>query len=181
MNNERKIQQYKIDKVEKIKKDFFETDSKDLIFTDYRGLSVEKITELRKKLAEVSSKYVVIKNNYVKVIAKEKGYPEFGDALKGPTGVAFVSKDANEVAKVLFDFSKDSGDILKVKGGFVGDKIFSIKKLEALSKLPGRSQLIATLMATMNAPVQNFVLCCNDVTTRLVRVLDQIKKQKETA
>lgn len=181
MSNERKIQQYKIDKVEKIKKDFFETDSKDLIFTDYRGLSVEKITELRKKLAEVNAKYIVIKNNYVKVIAKEKGYPEFGDALKGPTGVAFVAKDANEVAKALFDFAEDSGDVLKVKGGFVGDKVFSVKELETLSKLPGRSQLIATLMATMNAPVQNFVLCCNDVTTRLVRVLDQIKKQKETA
>ena len=55
MSNERKIQQYKIDKVEQIKKDFFEADSKDIIFTDYRGLSVEKITELRKKLTAVNS------------------------------------------------------------------------------------------------------------------------------
>lgn len=180
MSQQHKIQQYKLDKVEELK-EYFGKGSGDLIFTDYRGLNVEKITELRKRLTKLNSKYVVMKNSYIKVIGKDNHYPEFGDVVKGPTAVAFVEKDANEVAKVLFDFSKESGDLLKVKGGFVNEKVFSMNDLEALSKLPGRNQLLAMLMSTMNAPVQNFVLCCNDITTRLVRVLDQVKKQKESA
>lgn len=177
---DKKIQQYKVDKVKEIKDSFFADESVEMIFTDYRGLDVEKITDLRKKLAKVDSKYVVVKNNYLKVIGKDAGYPDFGDSIKGPTAVAFVKKDANEVAKVLFDFSKEATDF-KVKGGFVGDKIYSTPDLEALSKLPGRDQLIAMLMSTMNAPLQNFVMCCNDVATRLVRVVDEVRKQKEAS
>lgn len=171
-------QQYKIDKVDELRSFFNETE--DFILTDYRGLSVEKITELRKRLRKTDSEYVVMKNNYIKVIGKDKGYPDFESVVKGPTAVAFAKKDISEVAKVLFEFSKES-NIMKVKGGFVGKRVLNASEIEALSKLPGRNQLLAMLMSTMNAPVQNFVLCCNDVAGRLVRVLDQVAKQKAGA
>lgn len=170
--------QYKIDKVADLKNYFDNT--ADFIVTDYRGLSVEKISLLRKELNKVGSKYVVMKNNYIKVIAKDKSYPEMDQIVKGPTAVAFAGKEINEVAKVLFNFQKES-DKLKIKGALVAKKVLNSQDVEALSKLPGRDQLIAMLMATMNAPVQNLVMCCNDVAGRLVRVLDQVAKQKAGA
>lgn len=170
--------QYKIDKVEELRQ-YFDT-SADFIVADYRGLSVEKISKLRKELTKVGSKLVVMKNNYIKVIAKDKEYPELDNIIKGPTAVAFAAKEINDVAKVLFEYKKES-DKLSIKGGFVGNKVMTSADVEALSKLPGKDQLIAMLMATMNAPVQNFVGCCNDVAGRLVRVLDQVAKQKAGA
>ncbi|HBD95004.1 MAG: 50S ribosomal protein L10 [Spirochaetes bacterium GWF1_31_7] len=170
--------QYKLDKVNDLKKYFDK--SEDFIFTDYRGLSVDKLSKLRRELTKVGSKYMVMKNNYINVIAKEKDYPALDAIVKGPTAVAFSDKEINEVAKTLFAFQKES-DKLQIKGGFVGRKVLSAKDVEALSKLPGRNQLIAMLMSTMNAPTQNFVACCNDVAGRLVRVLDQVAKQKADA
>jgi len=168
-------QQYKIDKATDLKKYFDEAE--DYIFNDYRKLDVEKINELREELRKLNDKYKVVKNNYVKVIAKEKDMEDLGDNLVGPTGIAFADKDANEVAKVLFSFAKTSE--LDVKGGFIGNKVLGKDELEALSKLPGRDQLIGMVMATLNAPLTNFVMASNDVIGRMVRALDEVRKQKE--
>ncbi|MCG8569136.1 MAG: 50S ribosomal protein L10 [Spirochaetes bacterium] len=170
-------QQYKIDKVSHVKECFEE--ASDYIFTDYRGLNVEKITEIRRELAKLESKYMVVKNNYVKVVAKEKELPDLGENVIGPTAIAFVNKDANEIAKVLFKLAKDTP--LEVKGGLVGGNVLDSEEIEALSKLPGRDQLIAMLMSTMNAPLQNFVFACNDTIGQLVRVLNAVKEKKESA
>lgn len=170
-------QQYKLDKVEYLKEIFDGYD--DFIFTDYRGLNVEKITQLRDELRKQESRYLVVKNNFVKVVAEKNKYPELGDNLVGPTAVAFSKKDVSEIAKILVKFQKDSP--LKVKGGYISGKVFTDKEVEEFSKLPGRDQLIAMLMSTMNAPVQNFVFACNDIMGRMVRVLNAVKEKKESA
>lgn len=168
-------QQYKIDKVNHIK-NFFE-ENKDFIFNNFAGLTVAQLTDLRRQLNKVNAKFIVIKNNYVKKVIKDKNLPEMNEALFGPTGVVFSNKDISEALKILFKFTNNSP--LKVKGGWAENRYFNTENLKELSKLPGREQLIAMLMATMNAPVQNFVYACKDVVTRFVRVLNAVAEAKK--
>lgn len=171
-------QQYKIDKVQDLKK-YFE-DNPNYIFTDYRGLNVESITDIRKNLAKSGAKYVVIKNNFIDLIAKERGIDDLKDNTVGPTAVAFVSEDGvPEVAKYLVNFTKES--TLKVKGGWVDGSLLDAKGVEALSKLPSKAQLIAMMMSTMQAPIQNLAAASNDVITRFVRTLNAIADKKKEA
>lgn len=169
------VQQYKIEEVNYLK-DIFNS-NKNYIFNDYSGLNVEKITELRKQLRKLNSKFMVIKNNFIKRIIKDIDLPDMDNILEGPTAVTFTNDDVNEVLKTLFNYSKTS--TLKVKGGWTENKVFSSEELDNLSKLPGKKQLIGILMSTLNAPVQNFVFASNDIIGRLVRVIDAVKKTKE--
>jgi len=168
------VQQYKVDKVSSLKEYF--TNNKYYVFNNFSGLNVEKITQLRRQLKKLNSTFMVIKNNYIKKLLNAKNEIDFKETLFGPTAVAFAKDEINEVLKVLFNFSKDSK--LIVKGGWGEDKVFSSKELEELSRLPGKKELFAKLMATMNAPVQNFAYACNDVVARFVRAVNAVKEQK---
>ena len=116
------------------------------IFTDYRGLTVAQITEIRDKLRTSDTEFN-------KIAMKDMGITEVDDFLKGPTAVAAVPGESNEVAKALFEFAK-GGMPLQVKGAVINGELFDAAKIEAFSKLPGRTQLIAMLMGLMKAPVQ---------------------------
>ncbi len=124
------------------------------IFTDYRGMTVEQITSIRKDLRKDDAAYRVVKNRYAKIALKdlEKGGAE--DQMVGPTAVALVKGDsANVVAKVLFGAAKDGVNI-QVKGALINGELLSADQIEAISKLPTKLELIASLMGTMKAPVQ---------------------------
>lgn len=123
------------------------------IFTDYRGLTVEQITSLRRRLNEKNAKLKVIKNTYARVVFDEMKIDNVAGYLTGPTAIALASEDTNEVAKILFEFAKDS-PALQVKGAVVENEIYDAAKIEAFSKLPGKKQLIAMIASTINAPVQ---------------------------
>jgi len=169
-------QQYKIDKVSSLKDNFEK--SKNFIFTDFRGLTVEKITELRNTLRKLNSKYVIMKNSYIRILAKTKGIDDLKDNAVGPTAVAFVNDEVAEVTKSLVEFTKTSS--LKVKGGWIDNNLLNAEQLDALSKLPSKIQLIAMLMSTMNATTQKFVYACNDVIGRFVRVVNAVAEQKKS-
>jgi len=173
-----KVQQHKIDALEAIKSKFAE--NKDFIFTDYRGLTVEQITDLRGKLRKQEAEYRVIKNRYAKLAFKQLEMPDVEDLLVGPTAMALMKDDASAVAKILFDFAKDAP--VSVKGAIVDGRVFSGVETEALSKLPSRDQLIAMLMSTMQAPLQNLVYAMNGTVQKLVRVMQAVadKKQEES-
>lgn len=172
-----KMQQYKVDALAALKEML--GDSKDFIFTDYRGLTVEQITDLRSKLRKKEAEYRVIKNRYAKIAMKELELPDVSDLLVGPTAMALTKDDASAVAKILYDFAKDAP--VAVKGAIVDGQVYSDEETEALSKLPSREQLIAMLMSTMQAPVQNLVYAMNGTVQKLVRVLQAVadKKQEE--
>lgn len=124
------------------------------IFTDYRGMTVEQITSIRKDLRKDDAAYRVVKNRYAKIALKdlEKGGAE--DQMVGPTAVALVKGDsANVVAKVLFGAAKDGVNI-QVKGALINGELLSAEQIEEISKLPTKLELIASLMGTMKAPVQ---------------------------
>ena len=125
----------------------------DFIFANYRGLTVEQITELRNQLRAKNCEFKVVKNKFARVAFEEMKIDNVAEYLAGPTAVAMVKEDSNEVAKVMFDFSKDV-PALEVKGALVGNEIYDQAKIEAFSKLPGKKQLIAMIASTINAPVQ---------------------------
>jgi large subunit ribosomal protein L10 len=102
--------------------------------------------------------------------------PDVADLLVGPTALALLKDDAASVAKILFDYSRETP--VEVKGALVDGRVFDAAQIEELSKLPGREQLLAQLMGTMNAPVQNLVYAMNGVTQKLVRVLQAIADKK---
>lgn len=151
--------------------------SDDFIFTDYRGLTVSQITELRTKLREENASYRVIKNRYAKIALKNLEQPEVDDILVGPTAVALPEGESGAVAKALVNFSKEYP--VEIKGGIVDGRVFSANQMVEYSKLPTRDELIAKLMSTMNAPMQNLVYAMNGVQSKLVRTLQAVADQKK--
>ena len=147
----KKIQPAKAQAIEEAKKTF--ADYSDFIFADYRGLTVEQITALRDKLREKNAVLKVVKNNFARIAFEDMKVENVADYLKGPTVVAMAKEDSNEVAKVLFDFAKDT-PALAVKGASIANEIYDVSKIEAYSKVPGKNTLIAMLMSAMNGPVQ---------------------------
>ena len=147
----KKIQSAKTEAIENAKKTLSEYN--DFIFADYRGLTVAQITELRGKLREKNAVLKVMKNNFARIAFEEMKVENVADYLKGPTVIAMVNEDSNEVAKVLFDFKK-TAPTLEVKGGSIGKEVYDSAKIEAYSKVPGKKQLYAMLMSAMNGPAQ---------------------------
>jgi len=163
----KKLQKYKVDAVGKLKEQF--TTAPDLIFSDFRGMSFPQMTELRAKLTEKGTAYRVVRNSFARIAMKEVGLPDASTWLEGPTALAFLGKDPSPAAKVMVDYTKLAP--LKIKGGLISGKLFSARDMEALSRLPGRNDLIAMLMGTMNAPLRNMMYAMNGVASKLVRTL----------
>ena len=130
-------------------------ESSSFIFTEYRGLSVEQITQLRAKLRENNCTYKVVRNNFAR-IAFDSMQLDVKDYLIGPTAVAMMSEDANAAAKTLFEFAKDA-PALVVKGAVVDREFYDAAKIEAFSKLPGKKELIAMFMSTVNSTTAKFL------------------------
>jgi large subunit ribosomal protein L10 len=138
---------------------------------------VEQITALRKQLRAKEVRYTVVKNNFARIAFENLSAPDVSGYLVGPTAVAIVPRDSNEVAKILFDFAKEA-PALQVKGALVGDAIYSAAQTEAFSKLPGRLELISMLMSVMNGPARNLAAALNDVPARLVRTIKAVGDKK---
>jgi len=172
-----KVQQHKTDSLDAIKSMF--SASKDFIFTDYRGLTVQQITALRGKLREKEAEYRVVKNRYAKMAFQQLEMPDVSEMLIGPTALALLKDDVSAIAKIIFEFARDTP--ISVKGAIVDGRVFSKSEAEALSRLPSRDQLLAQLMSTMQAPVQNLVYAMNGTIQKLARVLQAVadKKQEE--
>ena len=147
----KKLQPAKTAAIEEAKKVLAEYPN--YVFVDYRGLTVEQITKLRAGLREKNAQLKVFKNNFAKVAFDEMKNDEVAQYLSGPTAIALIKEDANESAKVLFDFIKDA-PTLAVKGAWVDGELYDAAKIEALSKLPGKKQLIAMLMSAINGPAR---------------------------
>ena len=172
----KKLQEAKIKSIGEIKESF--SASQDFIFTDYRGLTVEQITNLRKQLNTKGAIYKVVKNNFARIAFEQLSAPqEVANYLSGPTAITIAPKDANEVAKILFEFNRET-PALQIKGGLVGKDVYNAQQVQAFSLLPSRLDLISMLMSVMNGPVRNLAAALNDVPTRLVRVLQAVADRK---
>lgn len=174
MDHVTKVQQHKVDALAAIKSKLEE--NKDYIFTDYRGLTVDQITELRRKLREKEAEYKVVKNRYAKLAFQQMEMPDVDNLLVGPTALALLKDDPSAIAKILVDYAREAP--VEVKGAIVDGQVYDGPQTEELSRLPSRDQLLAQLMSTMNAPLQNLVYAMNGVTQKLVRVLQAVADKK---
>jgi len=147
------------------------------IATQYIGINVARVTELRKQLREAGVKMKVYKNTLARRALDELELGDVADVMEGPTAWAF-SNDPVAPAKILKDFAKES-DFVKMRGGVLEGKKISTDQLNALASLPSREVLLSQLVGTVAAPLRNLVGTLNAVPRNLVNVLDQVRKQKE--
>jgi large subunit ribosomal protein L10 len=150
------------------------------ILTNYQGLTVADISQLRRKLQETQSEYHVIKNRLMKYALEEVKLPVPEDLLEGPTAIGFCFEEAPAVAKVLVDFSKES-KILVIKGGLLGDRIISADEVTSLAELPPREILLAQVLGTIQGPASGITRAIAGSIRSVLYVLkarvEQLEKQ----
>lgn len=164
--------------VEDLKEKFATT--KVVIVTDYKGLNVAQMTELRRNLSEANVEFQVVKNTLLTRASKDTDAELLADVFKGPSGIALSFDDPVAPAKVLTQFAKDNQK-LEIKAGVMNGKRMNLDAITALSKLPSREELLAQVLSTMNAVPAGLVRALADVPRRMVNVLSAIKDQKEAA
>ncbi|MFC6294586.1 50S ribosomal protein L10 [Lactiplantibacillus daoliensis] len=124
------------------------------IVVDYRGLTVEEVTDLRKQLRDAGVKMEVIKNKVMVRAAEKAGYADMNDVFSGPTAVAFSEEDPIAPAKILANFAK-TADALQLKGGMVEGKVATLEEIQEYATMPSREELLATIANLLQAPVRN--------------------------
>ncbi len=141
--------------------------AKAVILVDYQGLTVEQDTKLRRAMRAANVEYKVLKNTLVRRAFNELGVNDFDVALNGSTAVAFGYEDEAATCKVVYAQSTELKDKFNIKCGQVEGSFQSKEEVEVLAKLPSRNELIATLMATLQAPVQYVVYGLNAIVEKM--------------
>ncbi len=172
----------KIDEKKRIVEELHEKFSKSevVILTDYKGLDVDTINDLRKKLRESQIQYQVVKNSLLIRASKDTDVELIKDNFKGPSAIALSFEDPVSPAKVLTKFA-DENEKLEIKVGVMNGKVLDISAIKALSALPSREVLIGQLLSVMNGVPTGFVRALVDIQRRLLNVIVAIKEQKEAA
>ena len=140
-----------------------------ILLTDYRGINVTDVTELRTSLRNTNATYRVIKNNIIRRALQEAGIEGLEDKLVGPTAVIMSNEDYLEPSKAIYTFSKDN-DYYKIKGGVIEEKVMEAEEIITLAKLPSREVLLSMLAGALLGNISKVAVALNEV-----------KKQKEEA
>ncbi len=151
-----------------------------VIVTDYKGLDVPTINDLRRRLRQENIEYQVAKNTLLTRAAAETDVDLIKDHFKGPSAVALSYEDPVTPAKILTDFAKDH-EALEIKVGVMNGQLLEVSQIKALSALPSREELLAKFLATLNAVPASFVRTLNEIPKKFLLVLSAIKDQKEAA
>ncbi|MHB8534500.1 MAG: 50S ribosomal protein L10 [Sulfuricaulis sp.] len=149
------------------------------MLAEYRGLSVAQMTVLRRKAHDGKVYLRVVKNTLARRAVEGTSFECLKDQMSGPLAFA-VSADPVAAARILSEFAKDN-DALKIKAGAMSGKLMTLAQIQALAVLPGREQLLAMLLGTMQAPIQKFVRTLNEVPTKFVRALSAVRDAKASA
>lgn len=170
----------KLDEKKKIVENLRERFSRSqvVIVTDYKGLDVTTINDLRRKLRESDIEYQVVKNSLLVRASEETDVALIKDNFKGPSAVALSYDDPVAPAKVLTKFAEQH-DKLEIKVGVMKGKVLELNEIKALSALPSREILLGQLLSAMNGVPTAFVRAVSDIPKRLLNVLQAIKEQKE--
>jgi large subunit ribosomal protein L10 len=146
----------------------------------YRGLTVNQVSALRKKVRATSSRYRVVKNRLALRVIKGTPYEGLAPHFEGPTAIAYSSKDPAALAKALEEFTKDNQG-LQVKAGLVDGRVVDQQAIKALASLPSREVLVARLLSVLNSPMVRLMTVMKAPTRGLVRALDEIARKKKPA
>lgn len=125
------------------------------IIVDYKGITVEDDTKLRKELREANVKYTVVKNTLIKRAAEKAGLNGIDDVLNGTSAIATSADDYVAAARILQKFA-DTHENFTVKTGYLDNEVISLEKVQSLAKLPSREVLLANVLGAFNAPIASF-------------------------
>ncbi len=160
---------------EKLKK------AKVAVLTDYRGLKVSQIQELRGKLRSGNVEYRVVKNTLARRAAEAAGYPALESELRGPVAIAFGYDDLSLPPKLINEFVRTTRLKVDMVGGLVEGRVVNRDQIKQLADLPSREVLLSQLLGTLQSPVAQLVGILQTPVQQLVRVLDAYKSKLEAA
>ena len=166
---------FKEEKIAKIKENVDKAQV--AIVTEYRGFSVEEITNLRRELQKNGADYMVTKNTLAKIAVKGTNYEVLNDVLKGPVAIAFGFDDPVSPAKVLSKFIKDTkkGEIVAAA---LDGKLLSASEAKALANLPSKEEIYAKMLGSINSPASGIVGSINAVMASLTRAVAAVRDKK---
>lgn len=162
--------------VNRLKEDFQGVSS--VICVDFRGVNVEKITQFRREVHQVSSSYKVVKNTLAKIATQGTQFEGIDQFLAGPTGVIFCPEEVAESAKVAKKFVQETNGALQIKGGIVEGVLFDAQSIEKVATLPPRQELLAQLVAAFQSPISGLVGTLQGVLREFVFTLQAIADKK---
>ncbi len=151
-----------------------------MFLTDYSGMSVAQITKLRRELRSVDTEFTVIKNSLMKIASNGTKAETLKDKYDGPNAIVCIYKDPINAARVIAGFLKDIPN-LKLKAGFIGDRVITPEEILRLATLPSREVLIGRFLGLLKGQPQRLVHVLSGNLSKLVFVLNAIKAQKEQA
>jgi large subunit ribosomal protein L10 len=166
--------QAKADSIEALKQRL--GDANTAVLTEYRGLTVRQISDLRKQLKAASAEYRVVKNRLARLAVKNSPLDPLASHLKGPTGLVIAREDPVGVAKALQTFAR-TNPVLAIKVGLVEGRLLEAQELRALADLPTKDVLRAQLVAAVEGPLSQLVTLLTAPQAELVRVLEARSKQ----
>lgn len=137
-------------------------DAQSVVLVDYRGLTVEQDTQLRKNLREAGVTYKVYKNTLMNRAFKDTPFEGLSEYLEGPSAVAISSEDATAPARVLSEFAK-TADKLEIKAGVVEGNVYDAKGMAVIASIPSREALISRLLGSLQSPITNFARVMNQL------------------
>lgn len=143
--------------------------AKAVVLVDYRGLTAEKETKLRKLLRDESVTFKVYKNTLINLAVQGTEFEKLAADLEGPTAIAVSKVDATVPAKILFNFTKEA-PLLELKSGVVEGEYYDVNAIKVIATIPSRDELLAKFLGSIQSPVTNFA-----------RVIKQIAEKNETA
>lgn len=156
------------------------TNSQALILTDYRGLSVAALGDLRNRLREVDGVFQVVKNTLFQRALEEAGLPIPSEQMEGPVAVGYCLGDAPPVAKAMMDYAKEK-DRLKIKGAILGTNLLDLDGVKGLADLPPREVLLAQLVGAVQGPMGSLVSTMQAPMRELIQVLQARSEQGQEA
>jgi large subunit ribosomal protein L10 len=147
------------------------------IVTEYRGLTVQQMTKLRRQIRDVSGEYQVIKNTLVRRALKDTAFGDLEKLLQGPNGWVFAYDDPVILSKALIKFADDN-DKLAIKGGVFEGRFMDTAGVKVLSQMPSKPELQAKLLALINAPATQLLRTIQEPGAQMVRLLESLRKSK---
>jgi large subunit ribosomal protein L10 len=154
-------------------------DCKLAIVTDYRGMTVSEINQLRRLLGESGIQFHVVKNNLASIAGERVGKEDLKKLLTGPSAIAFGYGEVSEPAKILSEHIRSTKAPLSIRGGLLYNRLLNPGEITALSALPSREVLVGRLVSQMQAPISSLLIVLNANLTAIVRTLQARKQQLE--
>ena len=169
--------QIKVNKVEELSKII--KDSSSMYLTNYSGLDVAKITQLRRMLTKSSVRFIISKNTLTRIASKQAGLGDILDSsLKGQIGIAYSSHDPSAPARVIKEFKKENKELLDIEAIYFEGSVYGADKFNELANLPSKEELLAKFASSINQPMTKVAILLSSPMQKFVGALESLKQKK---